>query len=326
MSWFAVSFASVLVTFLACKGKAVSHRRPLSGQLRDCSSCRTRAGRDFSVLSSPQPFIWSSGMEDPPAGTHLSLGTVLQQLSEQPHHHHVKQQPEPDRHEPCHCLSFPSSADPVPGSLWNLLHGQGWHVRASALPTLRDQSHCRMQLQGTSQQAHAMGYQTLSWSGSMTLPHYRDTVRHPLSPGVTLLHLQLGRCRNPKVSSSCRTYLCYKLVLFPELLWSPLLDGLSDRAQHAVGVGASAAEGPVFFEKRNMQPAGTGVGWHLPCMVMFMWSVMPQNGSTGIWWLSVSLIAMLPDCNSGLHPSWAIPSLFCLGSQLPPLLPAATLQ
>lgn len=32
-------------------------------------------------------------MEDLPAGTHLSLETVLQHLSEQPYHHHVPQQP-----------------------------------------------------------------------------------------------------------------------------------------------------------------------------------------------------------------------------------------
>lgn len=29
MSWFAVSFASALLTFLACEGKVVSHRCPL---------------------------------------------------------------------------------------------------------------------------------------------------------------------------------------------------------------------------------------------------------------------------------------------------------
>lgn len=115
MSWFAASFASVLVTFLAFEGKAVSHRHPLVGpQLRDPSSGRTRAGRDFLVLGTlPSPSHDLPGLEGPPAGTHLSLGTVLQQLLEPSHHHHVTQRP---LHELCHRLSFPSSADPVPGT------------------------------------------------------------------------------------------------------------------------------------------------------------------------------------------------------------------
>lgn len=43
----------------------------------------------------------------------------------------------------------------------------------------------------------------------------------------------------------------YKLVLFLELLCSPLLDGLFDRAQRAVQVGASAAGGPVVFREKK---------------------------------------------------------------------------
>lgn len=95
MSWFAVSFASVLVTFLACEGKAVSHRHPLSGaSAQGLLLLHDQSWKGFfSAQNSPQPFAWSPGMEDPPAGTHLSLGTVLQQLSVQPHHHHVTQQP-----------------------------------------------------------------------------------------------------------------------------------------------------------------------------------------------------------------------------------------
>lgn len=86
---------------------------------------------------------------------------------------------------------------------------------------------------------------------SMIPPHCKGTARHPLSPCAALLPLQLGRCRNPKVPSFCSIYLCYKLVLFPELLWSSLLDGLFDRAQQAVRVGASAAEDPVSFREKE---------------------------------------------------------------------------
>lgn len=95
MSWFAVSFAPVPVTFLACEGKAVSHRHPLSGASTQGLLLLQDQGRErfFSAQNSPQLFTWSPGMEDLPAGIHLSLGTVLQQLSEQPHHHRVPQQP-----------------------------------------------------------------------------------------------------------------------------------------------------------------------------------------------------------------------------------------
>lgn len=58
MSWFAASFASVLVTFLAFEGKAVSHRHPLSGASAQGSLLRQDQGQEgfFGAQNSPQPF------------------------------------------------------------------------------------------------------------------------------------------------------------------------------------------------------------------------------------------------------------------------------
>lgn len=94
MSWFAASFASVPVTFLACEGKAVSHRHPLSGALAQGSFVLAGSGLggifQCSELSpAPLRVPWHGR----PTRWNLSLGTMLQQLPEQPHHHRVTQQP-----------------------------------------------------------------------------------------------------------------------------------------------------------------------------------------------------------------------------------------
>lgn len=87
----------------------------------------------------------------------------------------------------------------------------------------------------------------------------------------------------------------YKLVLFPDLLWSSLLDSLFDRAQQAVRVGASAAEDPVSFREEEQAACWDRCGPALAAQVD------AYVISDAIEWEQWDMVAF---CQSQSHGPW----------------------